>query len=80
MYYYLIYKKNMRMVPSKVAYEVMRLSLELSLRDEDKVAVLGVSTTKFNKLLSVHTNAIQRSDKSSVVTCAAISSEITIKL
>ena len=76
--YYLIYKKNINMNPSKVAYEILQLSNEQSISPDDSVTILGVSTTKFKAVTEEH-QAKTRND-GQMITCAAIFSEQRIKL
>lgn len=61
--YYIFYKKNIGMLPSKIAYEVLRISQSVGLKESDRVIILGVSTHKFNDLrMDYKDNATIRED------------------
>lgn len=64
--HYIIYKKNINMVPSKMAYETLRMSQAAGLTERDKILIIGVSTKKFNALVAKH-KPILREDNTNIV-------------
>jgi len=77
--YYILFKKNIKLLPAKVASEVRTLSHEAKLTAEDKVIVLGVSTTKFKQYKEQYPDAVLRKDPTNIVAGKAVTTCMIFK-
>ena len=77
---YIVYKKNLRLGPSLIAFEVARLSQQEGLTNDDELIVIGVSTKRFEEIASDYNGVLRTNPDTGIVTCCLVRTEEGVRV